>query len=435
MNQVLKFNGTKFVAAADATESQSISYEETIGNNTDTTFTIVHNLGTKDLNVIVRESINPYDVVDVRWEATTVNSITLDFESAPTTNSKRVAIKGPGTKEFYSTTIGDGSNSTIVVNHKLGSRNVIPVVRNIDSPFEVVEALSYATSLDSVTLDFSTAPEAVSLLVSVYLLDVDNSYFSTIGDGTNNEFTITHNLNTRDIGLTCRAVTSPYEFVSVRWEATTANTAKVIFSAPPSLNSRKIGIYKSLGGSKEVNDEVTLDMLDDVSIASPATYQVLGWDGGNWTNTTVGAKTRYTSSFTATGLTYTGSGATHPGYNSHYARVGDLVTFAIKIDMSTITNFGTGQYNVELPFLPMSGALNHFEGWVWVDPSQPADDLNGHIIIKADHLANTKTLDLHWLKAATSNPKPVIESLFSQGVPVTLTTSSILYINGTYITE
>ena len=143
-----------------------------------------------------------------------------------------MVIKGPGTKEFYSTVIGDGSNSTIVVNHGLNSRNIVPVIRNVDSPFEVVEVLSYATSLNSVTLDFSAAPEAASLIASVYLLDINNSYFSTIGDGTNNEFTITHNLDTRDIGATCRSATSPYEFVSVRWEATTANTAKIIFSSP-----------------------------------------------------------------------------------------------------------------------------------------------------------------------------------------------------------
>jgi hypothetical protein len=284
LNQVLKFNGTKFVAAADAAGVQSVSYEETIGNNTNTSFAINHNLGTKDLNVIVRENINPYDVVEVNWEATTINTVTVDFSAAPTTNSKRVVIKGPGTKEFYSTVIGDGSNSTIVVNHGLNSRNIVPVIRNVDSPFEVVEVLSYATSLNSVTLDFSAAPEAASLIASVYLLDINNSYFSTIGDGTNNEFTITHNLDTRDIGLTCRTVASPYEFVSVRWEATTANTAKIIFSSPPTANSRKIGIYKSLGGSKFFNDEVTLDMLDDISITSPSNGQFLSWNGTNWVN-------------------------------------------------------------------------------------------------------------------------------------------------------
>ena len=228
--------------------------------------------------------MNPYDVVQVRWEATTTNTITLDFESTPNTNSKRVAIKGPGTKQFYSTTIGDGSNSTIVVNHNLGSRNVVPVVRNVDSPFEVVEVLSYATSINSVTFDFSTAPSSASLLASVYLLDVDNSYFTTVGNNSSTEFTITHNLDTRDIGVICRSAASPYEFIPIRWEATTVNTAKVIFAGAPTLNSRKIGIYKAVGGIKTFNDEVTLAMLDDVSVTTPSNGQFLSWDGTNWVN-------------------------------------------------------------------------------------------------------------------------------------------------------
>jgi hypothetical protein len=282
--QVLKFDGSKFAPVTLSDGPVSISYEETIGNNSSTSFTITHNLGTKDLNVIVRENTNPYDVVEVAWEATTTNIVTLNFELAPTTSSKRVIIKGPGAKEFYSTLIGDGSSSTIVINHGLGSRNVVPVLKNAESPFEVVDVLSSATSLNSVTFDFSDPPESESLIASVYLLDLDNSYISTIGDGTNNQFTITHNLNTRDIGIICRSVVSPYDFTSVRWEATTVNTAKVIFSSPPTTNSRKIGIYKALGGSKFINDEVTLEMLDDVSITSASNGQFLSWNGTNWVN-------------------------------------------------------------------------------------------------------------------------------------------------------
>ena len=282
--QVLKFDGSKFAPVTLSDGPVSVSYEETIGNNSSTSFTITHNLGTKDLNVIVRENTNPYDVVEVAWEATTTNIVTLNFELAPTTSSKRVIIKGPGAKEFYSTLIGDGSSSTIVINHGLGSRNVVPVLKNAESPFEVVDVLSSATSLNSVTFDFSDPPESESLIASVYLLDLDNSYISTIGDGTNNQFTITHNLNTRDIGIICRSVVSPYDFTSVRWEATTVNTAKVIFSSPPTTNSRKIGIYKALGGSKFINDEVTLEMLDDVSITSASNGQFLSWNGTNWVN-------------------------------------------------------------------------------------------------------------------------------------------------------
>lgn len=147
----------------------------------------------------------------------------------------------------------------------------------------------------------------------------------------------------------------------------------------------------------------------------------------------VASKVRWTPNFTATGLTFTGSGSTHPCYNSYYVKIGDLVTFSIKINLSTVTNFGTGQYKTELPFAPAANTSGHYPGWCWLNPSLPADDLNGHIILQADHLNSDQTLDIHWLKETTATPKPVIESLFQQGNPLTLTTSSLIYINGTYI--
>ena len=143
---------------------------------------------------------------------------------------------------------------------------------------------------------------------------------------------------------------------------------------------------------------------------------------------------RYTSSFTATGLAFTGSGVTAPGYNSYYVKTGALVTFYIEISCATVTNFGTGQYALSLPFLPAQGG-NHFQGWVWRDPAIPADDEN-HIHLTADTVGVTETLDLHFLVLATPNPKPVVERKFSQGAPgYNLTTVSKLYVNGTYITS
>ena len=148
---------------------------------------------------------------------------------------------------------------------------------------------------------------------------------------------------------------------------------------------------------------------------------------------TLGELTRYTPTFTATGLTFTGTGATHPCYESYYVKHLQMVTFQISVNLSTVTNFGTGQFKVELPFTPFGSFANHFQGWVWVDPSQAPDELNGHIVINGDHLYGDKVLDLHWNQTTTANPKPVIEKLFSQTNPVTLTTSSRIQISGTYI--
>lgn len=150
-----------------------------------------------------------------------------------------------------------------------------------------------------------------------------------------------------------------------------------------------------------------------------------------WTSTPTA--TRWSPTFVATGLTFTGSGSTYPTYNSYYVKFGQLVSFWIQIDFTTVTNFGTGQFKVDMPFPALATASNHFFGWLWANPALPPDDLNGHIQIAADHIAGSSTLDFHWLMATTSNPKPIIETILSQGNPTTLTTVSRLYVNGTYI--
>ena len=142
---------------------------------------------------------------------------------------------------------------------------------------------------------------------------------------------------------------------------------------------------------------------------------------------------RYSPNFQATGLTFTGSGATYPTYNSHYVKNGRMVSFFIEIDLATVTNFGTGQYKTALPFAPLAGTMNHFSSWVNIDPEQDPD-LEGHVILQADHLANTTTLDLHYIKQDGGAKSALVESIFTQGEPATLTTDSVIYINGTYIT-
>jgi hypothetical protein len=142
--------------------------------------------------------------------------------------------------------------------------------------------------------------------------------------------------------------------------------------------------------------------------------------------------TRWTPNFTATGLTYTGSNSTHPCYNSYYVKSGHLVSFYIQIDLSTVTNFGSDQYKVELPFTPHGTMMNHFSGWVNVDPSVNPDNA-GHVILNADHLVGTNVLDLHYIKQSGGANSPIMEAIFKQGTPVVLTTSSKIYINGTYI--
>lgn len=155
---------------------------------------------------------------------------------------------------------------------------------------------------------------------------------------------------------------------------------------------------------------------------------------GDINNIVSNGTVRYSPIFTATGLQFTGSGETYPTYNSYYVKSGSMVSFVIEVDLSTVTNFGTGQYKLQLPFTPAFG-FNHFSGWAWADPEVSPDTGTGHTIINADTSGVTDVLDLHYLKSAGGSNSPIREGLFLQGTPVTLTTISKIYVNGTYIMQ
>lgn len=142
--------------------------------------------------------------------------------------------------------------------------------------------------------------------------------------------------------------------------------------------------------------------------------------------------TRYSPTFTATGMTFTGSNSTYPTYNSYYIKSGKLVSFVIEVSCTTVTNFGTGQYKLQLPFTPAVG-YNHFSGWVWADPDVSPDTGTGHTILNCDTAGITDVLDLHYLKQSGGANSPIREELLVQGTPVDLTTISKIYVNGTYI--
>jgi hypothetical protein len=169
-----------------------------------------------------------------------------------------------------------------------------------------------------------------------------------------------------------------------------------------------------LGDASTVDNQIAT--LGDIGTSSTTSFQSV----------------RYTPTFTATGLAFTGTGATHPTYNSYYVKQGQLVSFVIEVNLTTVTNFGTGQYKLQLPFTPAVG-FNHFPGWCWADPNVDPDTGTGHTIINADTAGITTTLDLHYLKSAGGANSPIREGLFLQDTPVTLTTISKIYVNGTYI--
>jgi hypothetical protein len=91
-NHILKWDGSQWINAEVPGTIGGTTKFQTIGNGSDETFTITHNLSTRDIVVSISENVSPYGAISTTWEATTENTITIYFSDAPASDSVRVSI-------------------------------------------------------------------------------------------------------------------------------------------------------------------------------------------------------------------------------------------------------------------------------------------------------------------------------------------------------
>ena len=65
-----------------------------MGDGEATSYVITHNLNSRDLIVMIRQTGSPYEAVYADIEFTTVNTLTVKFAVAPTTDLYTVTIIG-----------------------------------------------------------------------------------------------------------------------------------------------------------------------------------------------------------------------------------------------------------------------------------------------------------------------------------------------------
>jgi hypothetical protein len=110
-----------------------------------------------------------------------------------------------------------------------------------------------------------------------------------------------------------------------------------------------------------------------------------------------------------------------PLFTGSYVKNGSLVHFQIQVDMDNITNFGTGQYYVNLPFTPKYGY--QFKNGCFHDISSNRQyAIGGHV-----YAGNPQML----LNYTDSNGR---DAAFNATSPATLTTADNFHIAGDYIT-
>jgi hypothetical protein len=87
------------------------------------------------------------------------------------------------------------------------------------------------------------AGNGISVLTNTVAIDtavVVSKYNASIGDGSATSYTVTHNLNTRDVQVTIYDNTAPYAEVIADVQHTTVNTITVLFSVAPTSNQYRV---------------------------------------------------------------------------------------------------------------------------------------------------------------------------------------------------
>lgn len=118
-------------------------------------------------------------------------------------------------------------------------------------------------------------------------------------------------------------------------------------------------------------------------------------------------------------------GGTQPTFNGAplftgtYNKIGNIVHFAIDVDMDNITSFGTGQYYMDLPFKAR-------RNYLFSDGCLHDISTGDEYAILAHIVAGTNRITL---LSTASNGRQVP---FEHNVPVTLSTADNFHIAGTY---
>lgn len=108
-----------------------------------------------------------------------------------------------------------------------------------------------------------------------------------------------------------------------------------------------------------------------------------------------------------------------PLFSGEWTRLGDLVFFNIDVDMDNITNFGSGQYYVKLPF-PSKYNYLLSDGCIHDVSTNDEYAILGHVQAGSDILT---------LLTTTSNGK---QNPFTSSVPFNLNAEDSFHISGTY---
>ena len=127
----------------------------------------------------------------------------------------------------------------------------------------------------------------------------------------------------------------------------------------------------------------------------------------------------YSPVWSGTGLAFTGTPAT-----GTYIKIGNFIQVQITVHFDNVSNFGTGQYSLTLPF-PSKYHTDVYGGSIHDVVNQGVD----HYSLKG-HLSDGSSIITIWNIKSSAADEP-----FDHNSPINLTTSDLFHMSFSYICE
>lgn len=139
-------------------------------------------------------------------------------------------------------------NDTLSISDIAGLENAIQTAQdNAEATAEQLVNAAKEALLGVVSDDFDTFQEVAAAIQEnadaiAQIQGVTKKYTTTIGDGVATQYTVTHNLNSRDVVVQLRMAASPYDVVLADVELTSVNTATIRVAQPIAQGSVSVTV-------------------------------------------------------------------------------------------------------------------------------------------------------------------------------------------------
>jgi hypothetical protein len=233
--------------------------------------------------------------------------------------------------------------------------------------------------------------------------------------------------NTRTLGTSTKRWADVYigpNTINITDTVTAANAALTVTNGVlliDGANQLQVGQLKFVDNNIESTSGATNIEIGQLSSSADiimnrdvvlGTGKTLTFADATVQTTAPGVPVAYSPTWSGTGLTFTGTPAT-----GSYMKVGKLVTFRFKVLCTTVTNFGSGQYSITLPF-------NVATNYQFNDGAIHRNSNDDHYYLKG-HIDSGNVMTL-WTGASQS------DTVFDHNSPYSLTTLDYFYLTGTY---